>query len=271
MSKLLCTSHVFWNQALNCSKRLYVELSGTMIMINYEALHMSTWTSEFPSPLFVEASAPSTLGIAVSEWCCSVAAASKKTPIDSIVVHKHVGDELTLKHMVPISPTIHWFELALCKATFLLLVVSSIPLLTTISSRHGNSEPRWFFVVQNLWSMSTSTLSHGMHHTICSDTIGCNYPLKFNIDTQSRHIWREIHFPNHHFWYVKSWGVGLLVVQKVWSLTISEHPSFNSSPPQRQRDMLVPALTDIAGPTAACCSCKHASGEWKGTMGSYEV
>ena len=126
--------------------------------------------------------------------------------------------------MVPISPTIHWFELALCKATFLLLVVSSMPLLTTISSRHGNSEPRWFFVVQNLWSMNTSTLSHGMHHTICSDTIGCNYPLKFNIDTQSRHIWREIHFPNHH-WYVKSWGVGLLVVQKVWSLTISEHPT----------------------------------------------
>ena len=27
-------------------------------------------------------------------------------------------------------------------------------------------------------------------------------PLKSNIDTQNCHLWKEIHFPNHHFWYL---------------------------------------------------------------------
>ena len=27
-----------------------------------------------------------------------------------------------------------------------------------------------------------------------------NAPVKFSIDTQNRHVWKEIHFPNHHFW-----------------------------------------------------------------------
>ncbi len=26
--------------------------------------------------------------------------------------------------------------------------------------------------------------------------------LKTNIDTENSHIWKEIHFPNHHFWYL---------------------------------------------------------------------
>ena len=27
-------------------------------------------------------------------------------------------------------------------------------------------------------------------------------PLKSNIDTRNSHVWKEIHFPNHHFWYL---------------------------------------------------------------------
>ena len=51
------------------------------------------------------------------------------------------------------------------------------------------------------WRFLLGTIMFSFHVSVqgCKHRI---YPLKSNMDTQNSHVWKKIHFPNNHFWYL---------------------------------------------------------------------
>ena len=122
-----------------------------------------------------------------------------------------------------------------------------MPLFGTLTfpSLHPNVRPSWKHLSRRNCQKGPMDLGVGktfemrmdvwMHGTWMAEIYGkCGYiivydvywftskSLKFNIDTQNGHFPREMHFPNHHFWYL-CWFQAETVSIWVFQLSFS-HP-----------------------------------------------
>ena len=139
-----------------------------------------------------------------------------------------------------------------------------------VEDRLNKQRQRMYFLTKRLvcWK-NVEDKTRFLQNIFLFETLAIAITLKFDIDNQNSHIWKEIRFPSHYLWYL-FWFSGVYYYMLTWIFRgeLGSH--------ERGEVMMVGSVFYELGRWSyimtfternSSCACNKLGGNWKGGRG----